>query len=109
MEYRAPRSVKIPAEARTDIFPSPFGSHAKPKRGVKMLYRLCAMLFSPPRPLRIAGENQAGGRDRINRAVHVLIEQVQVEMVKPSVFVFECEEWFPTQTVIDGETLRRLP
>src|SRR2546426_4649755 len=46
MEYRAPRSVKIPAEARTDILPSPFGSHAKPRRGVKMLYRLYAMLFN---------------------------------------------------------------
>src|SRR3989442_11197875 len=47
MEYKAPRSVKIPAEARTDIFPSPFGSHAKPRRGVKILYLLYAMLFWP--------------------------------------------------------------
>src|SRR2546429_9848973 len=47
IEYKAPRSVKIPAEARTDIFPSPFGSQARPSRGVKMLYRLAAMLFWP--------------------------------------------------------------
>src|ERR1700758_3096917 len=47
IEYKAPRSVNMPAEARIDIFPSPFGSHARPRRGVKILYRLYAMLFCP--------------------------------------------------------------
>src|SRR5439155_2445511 len=48
-------------------------------------------------------------RIRINGAVDVLVKQVHVEMVKPSVFVLECKEWFPPQAVIDGETLSRSP
>src|SRR2546426_4503910 len=62
-----------------------------------------------PCPLRIPWKDQAGRGIRINGAVHVLIEQVHVEMVKPSVFVLECKEWFPPHAIIDGETLSRSP
>ena len=41
--------------------------------------------------------------------MHVLVEQIHIEMVKPAVFVLECKEWFPTHAVIDRETLSRFP
>ena len=41
--------------------------------------------------------------------MHILIEQIHVEVIKPPVLVLECKEWFPTQAVIDGETLCRFP
>src|SRR2546427_13085020 len=69
---------------------------------------MCNALQAPC-PLRIAREDQARRRIRINGAVDVLVKQVHVEMIKPSVFVLECKEWFPTQAVIDGETLSRFP
>src|SRR5207249_1818021 len=79
------------------------------KPGRKDLVPVICDALLAPRPLRIAREDQARRRVRVNSAVYVLIEQVHVEMVKPSVLVLECVERFPPQAVIDGETRSGLP
>src|SRR5262249_10223070 len=62
-----------------------------------------------PGPLRVTREDQSCGSVGVNRAVYVLVEQVHVEVVKPSMLVLERKERLPPQPIIDGEALRGFP
>ena len=59
--------------------------------------------------LGIAGKNQAGRGIDIYLAVHVLIEQLLIEMAKPSILAGPGKVGFPPDAIVEREPWRHFP
>ena len=59
--------------------------------------------------LRVAGEDQPGRSIDIYVAMHVLIEQLLIEMAKPTILAGPWKVRFPPDAVVERQPRRRFP